>query len=238
MGVRSARGMFGRFALAGLGVLAAGPLWAATLTLSGQGSASARPDAAVITTGASSQAKTAGEALAANTKAVSEVIATLKAAGIDAKDIRTSGFSVQPQYSYPAAPSREQPRLIGFEVRNMVTVRVRDLSKLGALLDSVIQSGANEASGLSFIVSDPDKMQAEARAAAVKDAMAQAQQVAEAAGLRLTRIVSLEVRTDGGMMPRPMMMKGQAAAAAPVPVEAGENEISAHATLVYEAEAR
>ncbi len=234
----SVRGMAARLAVAALMVsAAAGPLAAASLTLYGEGRAAARPDMAMITTGAVTTGKTAQEALAANSKAVSDAIAALKGSGIDDKDVRTSGFSIQPQYNYPAAPSRDPPRLVGYEVRNMVTVKVRDLTKLGSLLDVVIQSGANQASGLSFMVGDSDKLEQEARTLAVKDAIAQAQAVAGAAGLRLTRITSLEVRVDGGpVRPGVMMMKADAAARMPVPVEAGETEVTAHATLVYEAE--
>ena len=114
---------------------------------------------------------------------------------------------------------------------------MRDLGKLGALLDKVVQSGANQASGLSFALADSERLEGEARAASVKDAIDQAKGVAAAAGLRLTRIMSIqpEGQSGGPIMPAPMMMKADAARMA-VPVEAGEIEVRARTVLVYEAE--
>lgn len=210
---------------------------AATITVVGEATRTAPPDMAVLTTGVVSNAKTADDALAANSKAVADVIAALKAAGIAPNDISTSSFSIQPQQSFPQPPSREAPKLIGFEVRNSVRITVRDLGKLGGLLDKVVQSGANQASGLSFALADTDRLEGEARTASVKDAIEQAKGVAAAAGLRLTRIMSIqpEGQHSGPIMPAPMMMKADAARMA-VPVEAGEIEVRARTVVVYEAE--
>lgn len=226
-------------ALGVAGLLAAEmPAAAASLTVIGEARLSAPPDMAVLTTGTVSSAKAAGDALADNSRKVAEVIEVLKAAGIAAADIATANFSIQPQYSY-SQQSREPPKLTGFEVRNAVRVKVRDLAKLGPLLDQVIQAGANQASGLSFALADPDKLASEANVAAVKDAMEQAKVLAAAAGLRLTRITSLQPELQGAVpvLPQPMMMKADAArGAVPVPVEAGEIEIRARTVLVYEVE--
>lgn len=222
-----------------LALLSGGPAAAATLTVVGEARMTAPPDMAVLTTGTVSTAKTADDALAANSKAVTEVIAALKAQGIPANDIATSNFSIQPQYVYPQQGSREPPKLAGFEVRNGVRVTVRDLAKLGPLLDKAVQSGANQASGLSFSLAEPEKIEREARVAAVKDAMEQARVLAEAAGLRLTRITSIQPEGPAGVpvMPAPMMMKAEAARMS-VPVEAGEVEMRARMVVVYEAEPR
>lgn len=218
-------------------LLAGTPSRAATITVVGEARVTAPPDLAILTTGTVSTAKTADEALAANSKAVSEVIAALKAAGVADTDVATANFSLQPQHSYPQPPSREPPRLVGFEVRNSVRVTVRDLTKLGMLLDKVVQSGANQASGLAFTLAEPNRLEGEARVAAVKDAIAQAKTLAAAAGLRLTRITSIqpEGQQGGPVMPAPMMMKADAARMA-VPVEGGEIEIRVRTVLVYEAE--
>ncbi len=210
----------------------------ATLSVVGQGRAAARPDLALVTTGAVSTGKTAEEALAANSKAMEQVIAAIKEAGIEAKDITTSGFSVQPQYSYPAQGSREAPKLVGYEVRNGVTVKVRELVGIGPLLDKVVQSGANQASGLTFLSANPEALQSQARVAAVKDAMAQAAVVAEASSVRLVRIRRIEPRGEGGMpvSPMPMLMKADARSAPPI--ESGETEARAQMAIVYEIEPR
>lgn len=222
-----------------LALLGAGPAAAATLTVVGEARVSVPPDMAVLTTGAVTTAKTADDALAANSKAVTEVIAALKAQGLAPGDIATSNFSIQPQYTYPQQGSREAPKLAGFEVRNGVRVTVRDLAKLGPLLDKLVQSGANQASGLSFSLSDPEKIERDARVAAVKDAIEQAKVLAEAAGLRLTRITSIQPEGASSLpvMPAPMMMKAEAARMS-VPVEAGEVEMRARMIVVYEAEPR
>lgn len=213
------------------------PAAAATLTVVGEAKVSAPPDMAVLSSGSVTSAKTADDALAANSKAVADVIAAIKAAGVAPADIATANFSVQPQYVYPPQSSREPPKLAGFEVRNSVRVTVRDLGKLGPLLDKMIQSGANQASGLAFSLAEPAKVEREARLASVKDAMDQAKALAAAAGLRLTRITSIQPEVQGGgiIMPAPMMMKAETARMA-VPVEAGEIEVRARTVMVYEAE--
>ncbi|QRG06279.1 SIMPL domain-containing protein [Xanthobacter dioxanivorans] len=212
------------------------PAGAATLTVVGEARVTAAPDMAVLSTGTVTTAKTADDALGANSKAVAAVIETLKAAGIAASDIATANFSVQPQYSYPQQGSREAPKLMGFEVRNSVRVTVRSLDSLGALLDRVVQSGANQASGLTFALSDPAKLQREAQIASVKEGMDQAKALAAAAGLRLTRITSIQPEGQSmPILPQPMMMKADMARA-PVPVEAGEIEVRARTVIVYEVE--
>lgn len=238
-GTAPRRGLRAMLAAGAVVLLAAAtPAGAATLTVIGEARATARPDMAVLSTGTLTTAKTADEALAANSKAVADVIAAIKAAGIEARDIATANFSLQPQYAYPQPPAREAPRLVGFEVRNQVRITVRDLGKLGPLLDKVVQSGANQASGLSFSLADSAKLENEARIASVKDAQEQAKAIAAAAGLRISRINSIAPQDEGGrpIFPAPVMMKADAASRAPVPVEAGEVEVRARTVIVFEAE--
>lgn len=207
------------------------------LTVGGEGIVTAAPDIASFSTGVVSAAKTAREALDANTKSVADVIAAVKASGVEARDISTSGFSVQPQYVNVKRDGIEAPRIAGYEVRNTVTVRLRDLSKLGSLLDEAVTKGANQIGGIAFDIAEPAKLEEQARIAAVKDARRQAEIMAEAGGVRLVRVISLA--EDGAAPPMPRMM-----AAAPmskrdsVPVEAGETELRARVTIVYEIEPR
>lgn len=240
--------MFPRAALAAIALaaslspLAAQDIGAAarrpTLTVTGEGTATAVPDMASFSTGVVSEAKTAREALDANTAQVAGMIAAIKEAGIEARDISTSGFSVQPQYQPPKKDSNEAPRITGYEVRNTVSVRVRDLSRLGDLLDKVVTSGANQIGGISFDIAEPQAMQEAARVAAVKDARRQAEIMAEAGGVRLVRIVNMTGEAGMRPMPRmaaaPMMMKMDSA----VPVEAGESESRANISITYEIEPR
>lgn len=206
----------------------------ATLTVVGEGEAAAAPDMATFSTGVVASGKTAEEALAANSKTMGELIAALKALGIEDRDIATSNFSISPHYSQPSQNSREAPRLVGFEVRNTVSVKVRDLARLGPLLDRMVQAGANQAGGLRFGLADSSALEEQARIAAVKDAQAQAKTLAEAAGMRLLRVRRIAPERGGDMIaPAPMMMKAEARA---VPIEAGEMAARARITLVYEVE--
>ncbi|MDX1718431.1 MAG: SIMPL domain-containing protein, partial [Anderseniella sp.] len=123
-----------------------------TLSLTGQAEVTAAPDMAVISAGTVSEAKTAREALTANNEAMATVIATIEAAGVAKKDIQTSNFSVQPKYLYPKAPAggeQQPPRIVGYTVSNSVSVIVRDLNKLGTIMDAVVSSGVNQMNGLS-----------------------------------------------------------------------------------------
>ncbi|WP_029352304.1 SIMPL domain-containing protein [Bosea sp. 117] len=208
-----------------------------TLTASGEGIVTATPDMATFSTGVVSSAKTAREALDANSKSVSDMIAAIKAVGIEAKDIATSNFSVRPVYAQ-RKDGEDQSRIVAYEVRNTVSVRVRELGKLAGLLDEVVSRGANQIGGISFGLAEPAKLEEQARVAAVRDARRQAELMAEAGGVRLTRV--LAIAEDGASppmpraMPAPMMMK----AAEAVPVEAGESEARARVTITFEIEPR
>lgn len=227
--------------LAGLSPLAAQDISSgprrSTLTVTGEGKASAVPDMASLTSGVVSEGKTAREALDANSSAVAQLIEAIKAAGIEPRDIATSGFSVQPQYAPPKKDSNEAPRIAGYQVSNNVTVRVRDLGKLGTLLDEMVSKGANQIGGIAFDIANPDALEDAARVAAVKDARHQAGLIAEASGVRLVRVLSIS--GEGGPRPMPRMMAAPAMMKADaVPVEAGETELRAGVTITYEIEPR
>jgi len=207
-----------------------------TLTLTGTGEIFAKPDMAMVTSGVVTEAETAREALDANNAAIAAVIAAIKDAGIEAKDIQTSGFSVQPRYRYPKkSDDDEAPRIVGYRVSNAVTIRVRDLDALGGVLDQAVTVGANSISGIDFIVSDADKRLDEARAIAMKDAMRKAQIYADAAGVTLTRVLS--INEAGGYRPVPRKMAAmamRAEAVADVAVEAGEQALSVEVNVTWE----
>ncbi|MBD8890660.1 SIMPL domain-containing protein [Labrenzia suaedae] len=207
----------------------------ATISITGQGKLSMAPDMAVVTTRVVTPAKTAPEALDENTKAISEVIAEIKKAGIEAKDIQTSGFSIFPRYEQQKGRENQPPAIAGYEVANGVTVNIRDLAKLGPILNAVVQSGANEVNGISFQVSDADKKMDEARKAAVENAKSRASLYAQAAGVKLGKILSIS--EGGASMPQPLYMRAEKMAFASdgaIPVEAGQETLSASVTIVWE----
>ena len=211
---------------------------APTISLSGKGEVSAAPDTAMVTAGVATEGKTAREALDANTTAMTALIAALKAAGIDAKDIQTSGFAVSPNYFYPqpdASGATQPPRITGYNVQNGVTFKVRKLADLGSILDQVVSAGSNTINGVSFSVEDPAKLLDEARKAAFLDAAEKAKVYADAADVGLGSIISIS-EGDNLNPPQPMMFKamvaGRAADAA-VPVEAGQLTYDANVNVVW-----
>lgn len=222
------------FAVLALAAFAATPGQArdgSVLTVTGQGEAHATPDMATITVGAVSEADTAAEALEANSTQVSAAIDALKEAGIEPRDIQTMGFSVSPRY-VSNRDANEAPRIDGYRVSNSVVVRARDLDSLGGLLDTLVKAGANDIGGISFGISEADQFEDTARIAAIADARHKAELYAKAAGVRLGRIRSID-EGGVGMAPQPMMRMA-AMEAAPVPVERGEQTISASVRVVYE----
>jgi uncharacterized protein YggE len=208
------------------------------LTVSGQGEVRAVPDEAQLSAGVTTQAKTAAEALAANSTAMTEVFKALRKRDIPEKSISTSNFSITPQH--PAyrqdMPDQDRQKIIGYQVSTQVTVVLDDTSKVGATLDALVASGANQASGVSFNIRDPKPLMAQARQEAVKDAMAKAQTLAKAAGVSLGPILS--IGEGGGMGPQPMYERAlkvsAMAAAPPTPMAAGEQTVTANVSITWE----
>ena len=193
----------------------------------GEGKVSVAPDYASIRGGVTTRAKTASEATDANSKAMTAVIAALIAAGIAEKDIQTERFSVQPVYAAPQ-PGAEQ-RLTGFSASNQVNVTVRDIKKVGDILDRLISSGATDIGSIEFLHSDTVKVLDQAREAAMADARRKAELYARAGGLTLGPIVW--ITEDSGYTPRMPMPMG--ARAASTPIMAGEDTLEVRVTVGF-----
>lgn len=207
-----------------------------TISVDGKGEVVAAPDTAAINAGVTTEGKTAREALDANTKAMADLMATLKSAGIDAKDIQTSGFSVNPQYVYPNNSNGDAtpPHISGYTVQNAVAVKIRKLDDLGTILDDVVTAGSNTINGVSFSVDDPDKLLDEARKAAFKDAKSKARIYADAAGVGLGPVQSISESAGNEGGPQPVMFKAMAAAdRAPVPVAPGQLTFDVGVSVVW-----
>jgi len=203
------------------------------ISLAGHGEVQAAPDLAMVAIGTVSQAPTAAEALAANTAAMTAVMAMLKDTGIAEKDVQTLNFLVQPRYDY--GNSTQPPRLVGYEVSNSVTVAVRHLDKLGALLDKAVSTGSNRIDGISFQLADADRALDEARKRAAQDASRKAHLYATALGVGLGPILSV---SESGGPPPPIAMRmktmGAEAASADVPIARGEQTVSIDVNIVWE----
>lgn len=200
-----------------------------SIEVAGRGSVQAEPDLATIRIGVTTENAKAQEAVSANTAAAAKVIAELQSASIDKKDLKTSNFSVYPQYR---TEGENKHQVLIYRVSNTVTVTVRDITKVGDILSKAVAAGSNQINGPSFSVSDPEKYLNEARKKAVDNAMAKARAYAGAAGMKLGAV--LEMSETG--MPAPAFARGlvRSAAAAPVPIEAGEERLEAQIFLVIE----
>ena len=204
---------------------------ATTLNLSAYGETRIAPDMATINLGVMVEAKSAAAAMAANARKMTQVLTALKAAGIAAKDIQTSGLNLNAQYAYE---QNLPPRLTGYQAANQVTVAVHDLARLGAAVDAVVGAGANQVNGISFGLADPTAAENAAREQAVKALIAKADLYARATGYRVGRLVSL---SEGGgySAPQPVpMLRMLKAEAASTPVSPGELNVRIEVTGLYE----
>lgn len=227
-------------ALAATPWLAAGPFSAQaqtrevrlerSITVSASGSARAVPDIAHITTGVISDAETARAALTANSAQMRKVVDGLRAAGIDAQDIQTQHFAVHPRYHHPKTGGA--PQLVGYQATNSVRVTVRDLGKLGEVLDQVVSLGSNQTGGITFEVSNADKLKDEARRAAMANALRRARLLAGEAGAKVGQVLAIAEEVSGPIH-RPAVMARAAMAAESVPVEAGSQSLEARVTVTW-----
>jgi uncharacterized protein YggE len=193
-----------------------------------------KPDQAKIDVAVVSQAQTAQQAALQNASRVDAVIKALRSAGGPAADVQTVSYSIQPDYKYPRPGGA--PEISGYTARNTVRAATSNLAGVGNLIDAALGAGANQVERVEFTL----KNDAEARAGALREAAlkarASAQAIASALGLRILRV--LEVQQSGGMQPpRPVimgMMRAEAAAAPPTPIEPGAIEVRAEVTLRVE----
>jgi hypothetical protein len=228
------------------------------LTVSAEGRSFREPDLAVFSAGVTTQGTTAAEALAENSRAMTQVIAALRGAGIAERDIQTSNLSIQPVYADPnrdamvaarmsgqpyVAPPPEQqvPRIIGYQASNNVSVRQRDLEDFGEVIDTLAAAGANQINGPMFQMDQPEPALDEARIDAIRSARARAELYAEATGLRVVRILS--INEGGGYFGPPPVVFARAASAGgppppppppPAPVQPGELQMTTSVTVLYE----
>jgi uncharacterized protein YggE len=200
------------------------------IQITGTGSVRAEPDIATVRVGVTADDANAQEAVARNTAATQKVVRELEAAAIEKKDLKTSNFSVFPQYR----TDNDKKQTLTYRASNTVTVTIRDIAKVGEILTKVVAAGSNQITGPSFAVSEPEKYLNEARKKAVENALSKATVYAAAANLKLGPV--LEMIEGGASVPlysahAPMATR---ALAAPVPIETGEETIQAQISLVIE----
>ena len=206
---------------------------APALNLSAYGEVKVAPDMATITFGVTTEAPTAQAAMADNARRMQEVFAALSRAGIADRDIQTSGLNLSPQYDYV---QNEPPKLRGYQASNRVTVNIMDLTKVGTTADAVVSAGVNQIDGISFGLKDPKAAEDQARVLAVRALQDKARLYAQALGVELGSIRTLN--EGGGYTPQPPMpMFGtrlQMADSASTPVAAGELAVRIDITGTYD----
>ncbi len=206
---------------------------ATLLEVNAHGETTRAPDLAQVSAGVVTENVDANGAMRANAQRMSAVIAALKQAGVVERDIQTSNISLEPQYRN--GPN-QKPTITGYQVSNTVNVRLRDLAKIGDVLDVLVKLGVNQINGPTFSLDKPDAAMDEARADAVKHAQARADLYAAATGLKVRRIVRISESGENAHPPRPMMMSRAmlASSSEPTPVASGENTIGVDLDVVYE----
>ena len=204
-----------------------------TINVNGTGTVTVSPDIAYITIGVHTEGAEVSEALASNTQQAQTVSDALKQLGVEGKDIQTTAFNVYPQQQY--GPNGEMLD-IKYVVDNSVYVTVRDLTRMGEVLSTVVKSGANNINGIQFDVADRSAALTEARKKAVDDANKQANEMAVAAGAHLGKIQSLNVNNASSTV-GPISLKSDAAyTGGNVPVSAGQMVLSVNVNATYELE--
>lgn len=202
----------------------------AIVTVLGHGSVTVTPDTASVTIGVQITKPTLPEAQEEATTQMTAVLDAIKAAGIDEKDIQTAYYSVNVLQNYDN--NGNPTEVTGYQVANQVNVLVRDLDKVGQLLEDVVAAGANSIYGITFGVADPSDAQSQARAAAVADAKKRADELAQAAGLTLGRVLSI---SEGGSQSIPYYDGAQfAAGKGGAPVQFGTTDIAVDVQVTYE----
>jgi uncharacterized protein YggE len=205
-----------------------------TVSVSGTGRSSVTPDRFSFTVGVQTVANTVDDAVAQNNKRVAAVIAALKAAGAQDKDLQTSNFSIWPQQDYQEG---RLPRILGYQVSNTITVRSTKVADVGRLLGVAIGAGVNTSSGINFEVADPARGRDQGLRSAFDDAKAKATLLAQAAGRNLGRVLSI---SEGVQAPQPQPYPIQRAMAmesrvtADVPIESGTQEQTYTVSVTFE----
>ena len=206
-----------------------------TISVSGTGIVTMEPDLATITIGVQNQSKSLATAQGDNTTAINSVTQVLTDGGIDKKDIQTSSYNISPVSKYD--DNGNYVGITGYQVSTSLSITVRDITKVGTLLDTVVTAGANQVLGVSFSVADPSAPASQARKAAVEDARAKADELAQAAGLVVTGVISIQ--ETSAPTPKSQDFAASSMGAAPsasreVAISPGTTDLEVDVQIVFE----
>lgn len=200
------------------------------ISVTGEASISVPPDTAEIDAGLTTEAKNARDAMEANNAAMGKVLLALKSAGIPEKDFQTSRLSLTPQMTQ-RTPNSQAQQITGYVARNRVAVRLRDVTKVASIIDTLVGAGVNDMGGIAFGVSNASKLLDDARAEAIADAKRKADIYAKAAGVTLGSAIGI---SEEGGAPQPMYRSKFAAAPASAPIAQGEETLRIAVSVSYE----
>lgn len=214
-----------------------------TITVQGNGEVFASPDMAEFSFAVVEERDTVAAAQQAATQKTNDAIDALKQGGVAESDIQTRGYNISPQYDYVREQCAEgfcppgNRELRGFEVRQTIAVKVRDLENIGSLLSDIGNLGVSQVSSLTFSIEDDETVQSEARGKAIDDAKEKARELADSLGIRLGDIVAFNESGDGPIPYRQetaqVSADGAAGGATPQ-IPAGENQINSNVSITYE----
>ncbi len=203
------------------------------INIEGEGIVKATPTIATVDIGVMTEKPEVATAQTENTTKMNAILKEIKGLGVDSKDIKTTNFTVNPLYDFPKGVQT----LRGYQVTQSVQVKIRDLQKTGTILTMATGKGANQVSGVSFTIDDPENLKAEARTKALDSAVIKAQSIAKRLGVRLGRVVMYnEYSANPGPTPMYAMAKeGMGGENPPTPsIEAGTNEVRVNVNIGFE----
>jgi hypothetical protein len=189
------------------------------------------PDIAIISAGVVSRSPTASAALQDSAERMQRVLAALKRANVEDRDIQTSNVSLNPEYRYP---ENQSPQLVGYTASNTVTIRFRDLRNSGKILDALVGQGANQINGPNLVVEKPEAALDEARSKAITIGRARADLYARSLGMRVVRIVSINESGGYYAPPPPAPMAVMEMARASTKIEPGEQKLQVNLAMTFE----
>lgn len=226
-----------------------------TISFSGEGKVFAVPDIAAISFSILTEATTSKAAQNSNSTKSKQIVDFLKSQNIEDKDIKTTGYNIYPQYSYPLPTGRQvdpvplkaesvsypdyypgSPKITGYQVNQSFEVKVRDLEKISTILDGLVSAGANQVNNLGFKVDNEEELKEQARELAIKDAKEKAKTLKKQLGISLGKIIGYN---EGGYYPvyfkAESVNYGVGGVSDEGPsVPAGENEIVVNVTITYQ----
>ena len=211
-----------------------------TITVSDKGEVYARPDLALTTFSVITEKKTVAEAMSENAEKMNAVINSVKEQGVEDKDLKTTSFNIYPRYEYRRVETEIYPYppgkrvLVGYEVRQSLQVKIRDMEKIGDIIQGATDAGANQVGDLQFTIDNEDELKRQARQEAIEKAKRKAEELASQLGVKLVRIVNF---SESGTVPRYYRLEkeavGMGGGEAPE-IETGENKIEVNVTITYE----